>query len=390
MNFNLTREQLGIKKAAREFAEAEFPDKAVECDREEKTSLDLIKKACDLGFVGVFIDAKYEGGGYGYLETAMVTEEFWRVDPGLGGSLMCACFGAEMLLLFGTEEQKKKYLPPLCKGEAISAVAATEPNAGSDVLSVATRAEKTADGDYVVNGNKMFISNGNIADFMITLCLSNPEASARHQRHSVFVIDANSPGIKKTKLKGKLGIRAHDTAEIAFNDVRVPAANMIGPEGDGFKCFNAFFNRSRSYVAAQGVGVAQGALDMALRHVKTRQQFGVTLSTFQLVQGKLAEMATMTEAARNLVYKAAWKLDNGDLQEMLVSMAKWYAGETGVRVVDESLQLHGGYGYMEDYPISRFYRDAKIVEIYEGTKDIEKLIIAKELLKGKGAKIMGW
>lgn len=390
MNFNLTREQRDIKKAAREFAEAEFPEVAQECDREEKTSLELIKKACELGFVGLFIDEKYDGGGYGYLETAMVTEEFWRVDPGLGGSVMCAAFGAEMLLLFGTEEQKQKYLPPVCRGEAMGAVAATEPDAGSDVMSVSTRAEKTSDGDYLVNGAKMFISNGNIADFMITLCLTNPDAPSRHQRHSVFVIDANSPGIKKTKLRGKLGIRAHDTAEISFTNVRVPAENMIGEEGQGFQCFTAFFNRSRAYVAAQGVGVAQGALDMALTHVKKRKQFGTTLSTFQMVQGKLAEMATMTEAARNMVYKAAWKLDNGDLQEMLVSMAKWYAGETGVRVVDEALQLHGGYGYMDDYPISRFYRDAKIVEIYEGTKEIEKLIIARELLKGKGAKVMGW
>ena len=280
-------------------------------------------------------------------------------------------------------------LMPICKGEAISAVAATEPDAGSDVLSVATRAEKSGD-KYIVNGSKMFISNGNIADFFVTLCLTNPDAGSRHERHSVMVIEASRPGISRSKLRGKLGIRAHDTAEIVFDNVEVPAENLIGEEGSGFKSFMAFFNRSRSYVAAQGVGVAQGALEMALKHVKQRRQFGTTLSTFQMVQGKLAEMATLTEAARNLVYKAAWKLDRGELVEMLISMAKWFAGETGVRVVDESLQLHGGYGFMDEYDISRFYRDAKIVEIYEGSKEIEKLIIAKRLLKGNGLKVMGW
>ncbi len=389
MDFNLTREQREIKMAAREFAEGEFRDVAQEYDREEKVNLELMKKASELGFVGVFIDEKYGGGGYGYLENALVTEEFFRVDPGLAGSCLCACFGAEMILLFGTEEQKERYLTAICEGRATSAVAATEPDAGSDVLSVTTRAEKEGD-RYVVNGSKMFISNGNVADFFVTLCLTNPDAKSKHERHSVFIIDARSPGITRTKIRGKLGIRAHDTAEIAFSDVEVPAENMVGKEGEGFRCFMAFFNRSRSYVAAQGVGIAQAGLELALKHVKARKQFGVTLASFQMVQGKLAEMATLTEAARNLVYKAAWKLDNGDPQEMLISMAKWFAGQTGVRVVDEALQLHGGYGFIDEYAISRFYRDAKIVEIYEGSKEIEKLIIAKQLLKGKGLKILGW
>ena len=389
MDFNLTREQREIKMAAREFAEGEFRDVAREYDREEKVNLDLMKKASELGFIGVFIDEKYGGGGFGYLENALVTEEFFRVDPGLAGSCLCACFGAEMILLFGTEEQKERYLTAICEGSATSAVAATEPDAGSDVLSVTTRAER--DGDhYVVNGSKMFISNGNIADFFVTLCLTNPDAESRHERHSVFIIDANSPGITREKIRGKLGIRAHDTAEISFSEVKVPAENRVGKEGEGFRCFMAFFNRSRSYVAAQGVGIAQAGLELALKHVKARKQFGTALANFQMVQGKLAEMATLTEAARNLVYKAAWKLDNGDPQEMLISMAKWFAGQTGVRVVDEALQLHGGYGFIDEYDISRFYRDAKIVEIYEGSKEIEKLIIARQLLKGKGLKILGW
>ena len=389
MDFNLTKEQRDIKKAARDFAEGEFPDIAKECDREEKADRGLMKKACELGFVGVFIPEEYGGAGYGYLESALVMEEFWRVDPGLGGQIQSVCFGSEMILLFGTEKQKKKYLPPLCSGTAISGTAVTEPDAGSDVLSVSTRAEKK-DGGYLINGAKMFISNASIADSLITLCLTNPDAASPHERHSVVIVETNRQGFEANKLKGKLGIRAHDTAEVSFSNVWIPEENRIGQEGKGFHYFMQFFDRSRAYVAAQGVGIAQGALEMAVKHVTKRKQFGQALSHFQIVQCKLAEMATLTEAARNLVYKAAWKLDQGDVQPMLISMAKWFAGETGVKVVDEALQLHGGYGYLDEYDISRFYRDAKIVEIYEGAKEVEKLVIARQLLQKNGLSIMGW
>ena len=389
MDFNLTKEQRDIKKAARDFAEGEFPDIAKECDREEKADRSVMKKACELGFVGVFVPEEYGGAGYGYLESALVMEEFWRVDPGLGSQIQSVCFGSEMILLFGTEEQKKKYLPPLCTGEAISGTAVTEPDAGSDVLSVSTRAERK-DGGYLINGAKMFISNASIANFLVTLCLTNPDAPSPYERHSVVIVETNRQGLERNKLKGKLGIRAHDTAEVSFSNVWVPEESRIGQEGKGFHYFMEFFNRSRAYVAAQGVGIAQGALEMAVKHVTKRKQFGQTLSTFQIVQCKLAEMATLTEASRNLVYKAAWKLDHGDVQPMLISMAKWFAGETGVKVVDEALQLHGGYGYLDEYDISRFYRDAKIVEIYEGSKEVEKLVIARQLLQKHGLSILGW
>jgi alkylation response protein AidB-like acyl-CoA dehydrogenase len=389
MDFNLTKEQRDIKKAARDFAEGEFPDIAKECDREEKADRSVMRKACELGFVGVFIPEEYGGAGYGYLESALVMEEFWRVDPGLGSQIQSVCFGSEMILLFGSEDQKRKYLPPLCNGEAISGTAVTEPDAGSDVLSVSTRAEKK-DGGYLINGTKMFISNASIANFLVTLCLTNPDAPSPYERHSVVIVETNRQGLETNKLKGKLGIRAHDTAEVSFSNVWIPEENRIGQEGKGFHYFMEFFNRSRAYVAAQGVGIAQGALEMAVKHVTKRKQFGQTLSTFQIVQCKLAEMATLTEAARNLVYKAAWKLDHGDVQPMLISMAKWFAGETGVKVVDEALQLHGGYGYLDEYDISRFYRDAKIVEIYEGAKEVEKLVIARQLLQKHGLSILGW
>jgi alkylation response protein AidB-like acyl-CoA dehydrogenase len=382
MDFRLSDIQLDIKKAAREFAEGEFPKVAQECDRSEKTDMSLLQKARELGFVGVFIDEKYGGMGMGFLEAALVMEEFWRVDPGLANAITCMSFGSEMILLYGTEEQKERYLTSVCKGNKIAAVAVTEPDAGSDVLNVSTRAIKQ-DGGYLINGSKMFISNGDIADFFVTLCLTNPDAESKNGRHSVIIINGDKPGIERNKIHGKLGIRAHDTAEITFSNVWVPEENLIGQEGKGFECFMAFFNRSRTYIAAQGVGIAQGALEMALKHVKKRKVFGKPLASSELVQVKLAEMATLIEAARNMTYKAAWKVDNGMADPALTAMAKWYAGEVGVKVVDASLQLHGGYGYIDEYDISRFYRDAKIVEIYEGVKDVEKLVIGRHLIKGR-------
>jgi alkylation response protein AidB-like acyl-CoA dehydrogenase len=382
MDFKLSDIQLDIKRAAREFAEGEFPDKAKECDRLEKIDEDILKKARDLGFVGIFIDEKYGGMGLGFFETALVMEEFWRVDPGIGSQVMCTSFGSEMILLFGTEEQKERYLTSVCRDGKIGAVAVTEPDAGSDVLNVSTSAVRKDNG-YLINGSKMFISNGDIADFFVTLCLTNPNAESKTARHSVIVIDGNSPGIERNKIHGKLGIRAHDTAEINFKDVWVPEQNLIGKEGKGFECFMSFFNRSRTYIAAQGVGIAQGALEMALKHTKKRIVQGKPLASSELVQVKLAEMATLIEAARNLTYKSTWKIDQGIVEPALTSMAKWYAAEVGVKVVDEALQLHGGYGYIDEYDISRFYRDAKIVEIYEGVKDVEKLVIGRHLVKGQ-------
>ena len=284
----------------------------------------LLQKARELGFVGIFIDEQYGGMGLGFLETALVMEEFWRVDPGIGSQVMCMSFGSEMILLFGTEDQKERYLRSVCQGGKIGAVAVTEPDAGSDVLNVSTRAVRQ-DGGYLINGSKMFISNGDIADFFVTLCLTNPDAASKTARHSVIVIDGDSPGIERNKIHGKLGIRAHDTAEISFSNVWVPEENLIGVEGKGFECFMSFFNRSRTYIAAQGVGIAQGALEMALRHTKKRMVFGKPLASSELVQVRLAEMATLTEAARNLTYKAAWKVDQGIIDPALTSMAKWYA-----------------------------------------------------------------
>ena len=379
MNFDMTDEQKDIIKAAREFAEKEFPDLAQECDREEKSPKHLWKKACELGFVGVFIPETYGGAGLGFLEHCLINEEFWRVDPGIAMSIMSATFGGEMILLFGTEEQKKKWLPPLVQGKAITGAAITEPDAGSDVSSISTTA--TLEGDeYVINGTKMFITNGTNANFLQVLCITEPHAKSRHDQFSVITVETDRKGFEATKLKNKLGIRASDTAEISYSDVRVPKENLIGTPGRGFQQFMAFFDHTRLHICAQAVGLAQGALEQAIKHVRERRQFGKPLASFQATQFKIAEMATRIEAGRNLYHKAAWLLDHGRVESHLISMAKWFSGETAVRVADEALQLHGGYGYIGDYNIERFYRDSKIVEIYEGTKEIEKIVIARALL----------
>ena len=379
MNFELTDEQKDIIKAAKEFAEKEFPDIAQECDREEKAPEHLWKKACDLGFVGVFIPETYGGPGLGYLEHCLIHEEFWRVDPGIGSSIMSTPFGSEMILLFGTEEQKKKWLPLIVRGEAITGAAITEPDAGSDVSSVTTTGTLVGD-EYVINGNKIFITNGTRARFLQVLCVTEPNNPSRHDRFSVMTVETDRKGFEATKMKNKLGIRASDTAEITFSDVRVPKENLIGTAGQGFQQFMAFFDHTRIHICAQAIGIAQGAMEQAIKHVRQRQQFKKPLASFQATQFKIAEMATRIEAGRTLYQKAAWLLDQGKLSSSLIAMAKWFTGETAVRVTDEALQLHGGYGFMGDYAIERFYRDAKIVEIYEGTKEIEKLIIARALL----------
>ncbi len=379
MNFQLTKEQRDIRQAAREFAEGEIREIAREYDQREEFPMDLWKKACDLGFVGVYIDEAYDGPGLGFFEASLIMEEFWRVDPGCGCVLLTA-FGTEMIQNFGTEQQKKRYIPPIPRGDAIMGSAVTEPDAGSDIFGIATAAVKDGD-DYVINGTKMFITNGSIADYLAVYCLTNPGAKSRYDRYSIFIVERDRRGFQANKLKGKLGIRASDTAEIVLNDVRVPKENLLGgKEGQGFPQIMDLFNINRVLAAAQGVGVAQGALDQAIAHVKKRKAFGQPVGKFQAIQFKLAEMATMIESARLLTYQAAWLIDNGQKDPTLIAMAKWLAGEIGVKVTDDALQMHGGYGYINEYDIERFYRDAKIVEIYEATKEMEKITIARQLL----------
>jgi acyl-CoA dehydrogenase len=379
MDFQLTKEQAYIQKAAREFARGEFTDVAREFDLKEIFPEKILKKARQLDLIGLFIPEEYGGPGLGYFEQALVLEEFWRVDPGIGQQLCSVSFGAEELLMFGTEEQKQHYLPPIFTGDAIMGFAITEPDAGSDTAAATTSAVLEGD-NYVINGSKVMIGNGTVGTFMLVYCLTNPEEKKKTARHSILIVETDRPGYSAEPMHGKMGLRASDTAAVYFKDCRVPKENLLGTAGNGFIQLMHFFDRSRAYVGGHAIGLAQGALDQAVRHVKGRKQFGKPLGAFQVTQFKIAEMATKVETARNMVYKAAWLLDNGMADTKLTAMAKLYACRVAVEVVDESLQLHGGYGYFDDYDIERFYRAAKVLEIYEGTKEVEKMIIAREVL----------
>ncbi len=379
MDFSLSKEQKQIQKAAREFALAEFPARAMEFDREEKFDLKIWKKACELGFVGVFIDPAYDGAGYGFFEHCLINEEFWAVDPGIAEAVLSTTFGSELISLYGTEAQKQDTLPRLVDGRAIMGTAITEPDAGCDVTGVVATAVRSG-GHWVLNGTKMFATNGTLADFVLVFCQTDPENSNRHKRFSFLLVPTDTDGFKATKIRGKLGIRASDTAELTFTDVRIPQENLVGKEGEGFYQLMAFFNRTRLHICAQGVGLARSALEESIRHTKGREQFGQPLASFQVTRFKLAEMATRIRAARNLYYEAAWKMDQGEADHALVAMAKWYSAKVAVRCADEALQMHGGYGYIDEYKVQRLYRDAKILEIYEGTKEIEKTIVANALL----------
>ena len=379
MDFALSKEQLSIKKAAREFAEKEFPLVAQECDEKEKMDMTLLRKARELGFVGNHLPEEYGGFGMSYFEKALITEEFWRVDPGVAHAILSVTFGSEIIAEHGTDEQKQKYLPHLIQGDGIIAGAITEPNAGSDVTMVETQAVRDGK-DFVINGSKMFITNGSLADIVILFCKTNPEAESRHRQFSCFIVETDTKGFKAHKMKNKLGIRASDTAELAFSDLRVPAENLIGKEGDGFRQILTLFNRERTAICAQATGLAQGALDQAVRHIKQREQFGKAIASFQAIRFKIAELATLVEANRSIYYRACWSLDSGQEDHTLIAMAKWFCAQNAVKITEECLQMHGGYGFFNEYDIARFFRDSKILEIYEGTKEMEKMVIANALL----------
>jgi len=378
MDFELTEEQRMIRETAHRFAVNEIEPIAKECDREEKCPPEVRKKACETGLVGVIIPEEYGGPGFGFLELALITEQLSRIDLGIATVIITSTFGSENIVMYGTEEQKNKYLPLLVSGEAVSAGAYTEPDAGTDVAGTRTRAVKEGN-EYVINGNKMFITNGTECNWMVALCITNPDAEKRHQRHSLILIESDRKGVTANKIAGKMGIRASDTAEIALEDVRVPCENLIGEEGKGFYQLMHFFDSTRTMVAAQGVGLGQGALDKTVKYVQERKVFGKPLAVNQGVQFILAEMATKVELARNITYKAAWMVDQGKTDPGLNAISKYFAGEMAVWVCDKALQLHGGYGYIDEYDVQRFYRDAKIIEIYEGAKEAEKITISRRL-----------
>lgn len=381
MDFSLTEEQKQIRDEVRRFAKNEIVPYARQYDENEEYPYDIVDKAAEMGLTGTRIPVEYGGAGLGAVESVIIAEEFFAADPGIGFSCGATSFGTEAITAFGTEAQKQKYLEPVARGEAISGAAISEPDTGSDVASVSTTAEKRG-GEWVINGNKMWISNGTVGDFFVVLCRTDPDAEGHYDGFSQIVVESDREGFEAEKITGKLGIRASDTAELIFDDVRVPADNLIGEEGEGFLQLMHFFDATRTGVAAQGVGIARGAFDRALDYAKEREQFGRPISDFQAIQHKLAEMATDIEAARQLTYKSAWSVDHREESlTTLASMAKEFASRVAVDVTNEAVQVHGGAGYVNDFDVERLFRDAKITQIYEGTTEIQKNIIARELLK---------
>jgi len=380
VNFELNDEQKDIQRAAREFAQGEFDrDLAMELEREHAFPKSIWKKACELGFIGIHFPETYGGQGLGILENTLVVEAFCRQDSGIGVALTLADFSSEVILRFGTKEQKRKYLPPVTGGQAISAGAYTEPDHGSDITSLWTTAIR--DGrEFVINGTKTFITNGTLADHFVVLCQTDSEADPPYRGMGTILVERGTPGFEATELGDKMGIRMTSTAELSLSDVHVPLENLIGQENRGFYQVLEFFDESRIEIAAQALGIGQGAFDRALAYAKERRQFGRRIADFQATQHKLADMYTKLETARLLTYKAAWNYDRGRIDPQLTSMAKMHAGRVGVEVADEAIQIFGGYGYMTEYEVERFYRDARIMEIYEGTREIQKNTIASSLV----------
>jgi alkylation response protein AidB-like acyl-CoA dehydrogenase len=380
MDFELTDSQKKIQNSVREFIRSEFDrDKIREWDQTHTFPREIWKKAAQSGFIGVHFPQEYGGRGTGIMENILIVEEFCRGDSGVGVALSLADFSSEVILRFGTPEQKKKYLIPVAKGEFISGGGYTEPDHGSDITLLFTTASRQGE-FYVINGVKTFTTNGTIADFFIVLCQANPDEKPPYRGQSTLIVDKGTQGFTATELSGKMGIRMTSTAQLSFNDVHVPLANLLGVENKGFYQVLEFFDESRIEIAAQALGIAQGAFDRALNHARERSQFGRKLADFQITQHKLADMATKVETARLLTYKAAWNYDQKRIDPKLTSMAKMHAGKTAVEVTDEAIQILGGYGCLPEYDVERFYRDAKITEIYEGTKEIQKNTIASSLI----------
>ncbi|KPA10195.1 acyl-CoA dehydrogenase domain-containing protein [Candidatus Magnetomorum sp. HK-1] len=381
MDFELSKEQKGIQKAIREFVKGEFKKDIIsELDEKHEYPVDIWKKAADLGFIGIHFPEECSGQGLGIVENVIVAEELCRGDSSVGACILLAGFASEIIMRCGSDEQKKEYLTKVAEGEYLSCGAFTEPDHGSDITRMDTTAIKDGD-DWIINGSKIFITNGGpLAGFYCVLCQTDLDVTPSHRGMSTILVEADRPGVSTTTVGNKMGIRMMHTAEVVFKDVRVPQSNIIGKENRGFYQVLEFFDESRVTIAAQALGTAQGAFDRALAYVKSREQFGKKIAQFQVTQHKLADMATKIELARLMTYKAAWNFDQDRIDPKLTSMAKMIAARTAVEVADEAIQLLGGYGYMQEYEVERYARDAKITELYEGTKEIQKNTIASYLI----------
>ncbi|WP_424017025.1 acyl-CoA dehydrogenase family protein [Halorientalis pallida] len=378
MSFQLSDEHRAIRKAVRDFGEEEIEPVAKEHDQNKEYPEEIRRKAAEADFVAPNIPMEYGGAGMDLLSSIIVTEELWRADPGIGSAVGSAGFGTDMIVEYGDEWMKEEYLPPIANGDSASCSMISEPAHGSNVAGIETHAEKDGD-EWIINGNKMWITNGTVAD--VGVCMTKTTPGEGHGGITAFLVPMDTEGVQTEKIDNKLGIRASDLAEVVLDDVRVPEDNVIGEVDKGFYQLMDFFASGRTSVAAQAVGAAEGALDAAIEYASEREQFGQTIDEFQAIQHKLAEMATNVEAARSLTYRAASTVEAGRDQTAakFASMAKLFASEHAVDVADEAIQVHGGAGYVTDHPVERYYRDARITKIYEGTSEIQKNIIADRL-----------
>jgi alkylation response protein AidB-like acyl-CoA dehydrogenase len=375
LNFDLDQEHELVRSTVREFAQERVAPVAEALDRESRFPYDLVAELGELGLMGMTIPEQYGGGGADTLAYAIAVEELTRVDSSVAITMAAHhSLGTLPIYYFGNDEQKQQWLPELASGKKLAAFGLTEPDAGSDAGATRTRAE-LRDGEWIVNGSKIFITN---AGTDITACVTVTARTGDDEVSNVIVPNG-TPGYEISKPMKKLGWRASDTRELSFKDCAVPEANLLGPRGRGFRQFLEILDGGRISVAAMGVGLAQGAYDLAYAYAQERKQFGRPISKFQAVQFKLADMATEVEAGRNLVYKAAWLKDQGRDFALAAAQAKLYTGELSNRAVNWALQIHGGYGYMDEYAISRLYRDQKILEIGEGTNEVQRMVIARQL-----------
>ncbi len=377
MNFDLDQEQLMIQKMIREFAEEEVAPGADERDRTGEFPRDIFYKLADLGLMGLPFPEEFGGGDGDTVSFAIVVEELSRVCGSTGITYSAhISLGGAPINLFGTPEQKEKYLTPVCKGEYLGAFGLTEPNAGSDAGGTQTTAYLDGD-EWVINGSKIFITNASYAKNLALTAVT--DKSKGTNGITAFIVPTDAPGFTVLNNFEKMGLHASNTTELVMDNVRVPKENLLGKEGNGFKQFLATLDGGRIGIAAMAVGIAQGAYEKSLQYAKERKQFGQSLSSFQAIQFKLADMAMNIELARNLTYKAAWLKDQGRKFKKEAAMAKLFASEMCMRVCDQAVQIHGGYGYMKEYQVERYMRDAKLLEIGEGTSEVQRMVIAKTI-----------
>lgn len=378
MNFELTKEQLMIKKMVKDFADEVIQPRAIEIDEEAAFPVDIFEQMGKLGLLGIPFPEEIGGSGGDTLSYALAVEEIGRVCGSTGLSYAAAVsLGASPIYYFGTEEQKDTFLKPLARGEALGSFGLTEPNAGSDAGGTKTSAVIDGD-DYIINGEKCFITNASFAKTLIVTAVTGKNEKGRNII-SAIIVPTDTKGVSITSEYKKMGVRGSDTAEIVLTDVRVPRTNLLGDPNKGFNQFLYTLDGGRISIAALGVGIAQGALDKALSYAKERKQFGKPISKFQAIQFKLADMAMEIELARNMVHKAAWLKDNEKPFSKEAAYAKLYATETAFRAANQAIQIHGGYGYMREYEVERYLRDAKLLEIGEGTSEVQRLVIARQL-----------